>query len=56
MNDDEAFYSEDESKADIKSSEQLENDEITPGEEGFMQGYEDADDDEQINNPYAEDE
>jgi hypothetical protein len=53
---DETIYGEEQTSADIKSSEQVENDEITPGEEGFMQGYEDADEDESVNNPYAEEE
>jgi hypothetical protein len=56
MYDDEAFFSVEESNADIKSSEKLENDEITAGEEGFMQGYEEADEDENVHNPYAEQE
>ncbi len=54
---DEAFYSEEEENFAIeedKSNEKVDNDEITPGEEGFLQGYEDTDDDWEADNLYAE--
>jgi len=54
MYDDDEFLSDEESRADIKSSEKVENDEITPGEEGFMQGYEETDEDDSENNPYSD--
>ncbi len=55
---DEAFYSEEEENGSVneenKSDEKVDNDEITPNEEGFLQGYEDTDDDWDADNPYAE--
>jgi hypothetical protein len=54
---DEAFYSAEEENFAVeedKSNEKVDNDEITPNEEGFLQGYEDTEEDKDADNPYAE--
>lgn len=57
QDEDESFNSEEEENfggEEGKSNEKVDNDEITPNEEGFLQGYEDTDDDWDADNPYAE--